>query len=63
VEKKTAFLTNGAVTKTIDLFLSPSKKLKPKWIKKVHIKPNTLKFIEEIVGNIAWKIWTQGEIS
>ena len=34
----------------IDPFLSPCTKLKSKWIKDLHIKPNTLKLIEEKVG-------------
>jgi hypothetical protein len=34
----------------IDPFLSPCTKLKPKWIKELHIKPDTLKLIEEKVG-------------
>jgi hypothetical protein len=34
----------------IDPFLSPYKKLKSKWIKELHIKPETLKLIEEKVG-------------
>ena len=34
----------------IDLFLSPYTKLKSKWIKDLHIKPETLKLIEEKVG-------------
>jgi hypothetical protein len=34
----------------IDPFLSPFTKLKSKWIKDLHIKPETLKFIEEKVG-------------
>jgi hypothetical protein len=34
----------------IDSFLSPSTKLKSKWIKDLHIKPDTLKLIEEKVG-------------
>jgi hypothetical protein len=34
----------------IDPFLSPCTKLKSKWIKDLHIKPETLKFIEEKVG-------------
>jgi hypothetical protein len=33
-----------------DLFLSPCTKLKSKWIKDLHIKPDTLKLIEEKVG-------------
>jgi hypothetical protein len=33
----------------IDPFLSPCTKLKSKWIKELHIKPETLKFIEEKV--------------
>jgi hypothetical protein len=33
-----------------DAFLSPSTNLKPKWIKELHIKPETLKLIEEKVG-------------
>jgi hypothetical protein len=34
----------------IDSFLSPCTKLKSKWIKDLHIKPNTVKLIEEKVG-------------
>jgi hypothetical protein len=34
----------------IDQFLSPCTKLKSKWIKELHIKPETLKLIEEKVG-------------
>ena len=34
----------------IDPFLSPCTKLKPKWIKDLHIKPDTLKLIEEKGG-------------
>ena len=34
----------------IDPFLSPFTKLKSKWIKKLHIKPDTLQLIEEKVG-------------
>jgi hypothetical protein len=34
----------------IDPFLSPCTKLKFKWIKELHIKPETLKIIEEKVG-------------
>jgi hypothetical protein len=35
----------------IDPFLSPCTKVKSKWIKELHIKPETLKLIEEK----AWK--------
>ena len=34
----------------IDPFLSPCTKLKSKWIKELHIKPETLELIEEKVG-------------
>ena len=34
----------------IDPFESPCTKLKSKWIKNFHIKPDTLKFIEEKAG-------------
>jgi hypothetical protein len=34
----------------MDPFLSPSTKVKSKWIKELHIKPETLKLIEEKVG-------------
>jgi hypothetical protein len=34
----------------IDPFLSPCPKLKSKWIKNLHIKPDTLKLLEEKVG-------------
>jgi hypothetical protein len=35
----------------INPFLSPSTKLKSKWIKDLHIKPDTLKLIEKKVKN------------
>ena len=34
----------------IDPFLSPCTKLKSKWIKDLHLKPDALKLIEEKVG-------------
>jgi hypothetical protein len=34
----------------IDPFLSPCTKLKSKWIKDLHIKPDIVKLIEEKVG-------------
>ena len=34
----------------IDPFLSPCTKVNSKWIKELHIKPETLKLIEEKVG-------------
>jgi hypothetical protein len=34
----------------IDTFLSPCTKVKSKWIKELHIKPETLKLIEKKVG-------------
>ena len=34
----------------IDPLLSPCTKLKSKWIKELHIKPETVKLIEEKVG-------------
>ena len=34
----------------IDPFLSPCTKLKSKWIKDLHIKPDTLKLIEKKLG-------------
>jgi hypothetical protein len=34
----------------IDPFLSPDTKLKAKWIKDLHIEPETLNLIEEKVG-------------
>jgi hypothetical protein len=36
----------------IDPFLSPRTKVKSKWIKELHIKPETLKLIKEKVGKI-----------
>ena len=35
----------------IDSFLSPCTKIKFKWIKDLHIKPDVLNLIEEKVGN------------
>jgi hypothetical protein len=34
----------------IDLFLSPCTKVKSKWIKELHTKPETMKLIEEKIG-------------
>jgi hypothetical protein len=45
----------------IDPFLSPCTKLKSKWIKDLHIKPDTLKFIEEKLGK-SLKYMGTGEI-
>jgi hypothetical protein len=44
----------------IDPFLSPCTKLKCKWIKDLHIKPDTLKGIEEKVGKSLGHIGTGG---
>jgi hypothetical protein len=46
----------------IDPFLSPCTKLKSKWIKEFHIKPETLKFIEEKVGKTLDDMGTGGKI-
>jgi hypothetical protein len=46
----------------IDPFLSPCTKLKSKWIKELHIKPETLKLIEEKVGE-SLEVWAQGKDS
>jgi hypothetical protein len=43
-------------------FLSPCTKLKSKWIKELHIKPETLKRTEEKVGKTI-KIWAHGNDS
>jgi hypothetical protein len=56
VEKRQPFLTNGAGwwltcrRMRIGPFLSPCTQVKSKWIKELHIKPETLKLIEEKVG-------------
>ena len=34
----------------IDPFLSPCSKLKSKWIKDLHVKPDILKLIEKMLG-------------
>jgi hypothetical protein len=41
--------------------LSPCTKVKSKWIKELHIKPETLKFIEEKVGESLEDIGTGGK--
>jgi hypothetical protein len=43
-----------------DPFLSPCTKLKSKWIKELHIKPETLKLIEEKVGRSLEDMGTGG---
>jgi hypothetical protein len=45
----------------VDPYLSPSTKLKSKWIKDINIKPDTLNLIEEKVGKSLVLIGT-GEI-
>jgi hypothetical protein len=42
----------------IDPFLSPCTKLRSKWIKELHITPETLKLIEEKVGETLEDIGT-----
>ena len=42
----------------IDPFLSPCTKLKFKWIKELHIKPSTLKLLDEKVGKTLEHIGT-----
>ena len=67
--KNTAFSTNGAGKNWqlscrrmwIDPFLSPCTMLKSKWIKELHIKPETLKFIEEKVGKSLKDMGTGGK--
>ena len=46
----------------IDPFLFPCTKLKSKWIKDLHIKPDTLKLIEEMWGS-ASNAWAQEKFS
>jgi hypothetical protein len=43
-----------------DQFLSPCTKLKTKWIKDLHIKPDTLKLIEEKVRKSLKHVGTGG---
>jgi hypothetical protein len=43
----------------VDPYLSSCTKLKSKWIKDLHIKPDTLNLIEEKVGNILECIGTR----
>ena len=45
----------------IDPFLSPCTKLKSKWIKELHIKPGTLKLIEDKVGKSLEDMGTGGK--
>jgi hypothetical protein len=50
-------------TKVDLIFLTKKKsKLKYKWIKKLHIKPETLKFIEEEVGEKPQRYGHRGKI-
>jgi hypothetical protein len=67
--KKTAFSTNGAGTvggyhvrrMQIDPFLCPCTKVKYKWIKELHIKPETVKLIEEKVEKSLKDMGTGGK--
>jgi hypothetical protein len=45
----------------IDPFLIPCTKLKSKWVKELHIKPETLKLIEEKVGKSLKGMGTGGK--
>jgi hypothetical protein len=45
----------------IDPFLSPCTELKSMWIKKLHIKPEILKLIEEKVGENLEDMGTGGK--
>jgi hypothetical protein len=45
----------------IDPFLSPCTKVKYKWIKELHIKPETLKRIEEKIGKSLENMGTGGK--
>ena len=45
----------------IDPFLSPCTKLNSKWIKDLHIKPDTLKLIEKKLGKTLEDISTGGK--
>ena len=45
----------------INSFLSPCTKLKSKWIKALHIKPDTLKLIEKKVGKSLKHMGTGGK--
>ena len=45
----------------IDPFLSPCTNLKSKWIKELHIKPETVKLIEEKVGKSLEDMGTGGK--
>jgi hypothetical protein len=46
----------------IDPFLSPCTKLKSKWIKELHLKPETLKLMEEKVGKSLKDMGARGTI-
>jgi hypothetical protein len=47
----------------IDPHLSPCTKLKSKWIKDLHIKPNTVKLIEKKMGRSLEHMRTGGNFS
>ena len=53
---------SACIRMQIDPFLSPCTKLKSKWIKGFHIKTDTLKLIEEKVGERSWNAWAQGKV-
>jgi hypothetical protein len=60
--KREAFSTIGAgLTGSLQIhpYLSHCTKLKSKWIKDLHIKPDTLNLIEEKVGNSLEHIGTE----
>jgi hypothetical protein len=45
----------------IDPFLSPCTKFKSKWIKELHIKPETMKLIEKKMGKSLEDMGTGGK--
>jgi hypothetical protein len=46
----------------IDPFLSPCARVKSKWIKELHLKPETVKLIEEKVGEKPRRYGHRGKI-
>jgi hypothetical protein len=67
--KKTTYSTNGAGLSGVQHveecrlthYLSSCTRLKSKWIKNLHIKPDTLNLIEEKVGKSKEHMGTEGK--